>query len=107
MAMVTEQHRPRDIVLALSLVAALGCASSGAPPVAAAARCQLAHGDAGAIAEHRARAVLAVLRGCDAALVARAYGATPQRLDEWRTSFVAQGIAGLLTARQVDPGELS
>jgi hypothetical protein len=61
----------------------------------------------GATADDRARAVLEILRGCDAAQVARAHATTPERLAEWRSTFVAQGIAGLLTARRADPDELS
>jgi hypothetical protein len=104
--MATEPHRPSAMFPAL-LLAAFGCASSGVPAVGTTARCQLGPGDRGPTAEARARAVLALLRGCDAAQVARAYTVTPERLEEWRGIFVAQGIAGLLTARAVDPGELS
>jgi hypothetical protein len=106
MAMARAQPGQREIVLALWLAAALGCASPGAPPAATIPRCQLGPGDTGATTEARAHAVLDLLRGCDAANVARAHATTPQRLDEWRGRFVSQGIAGLLTARQADPGEL-
>jgi hypothetical protein len=88
------------------LVSAVGCASARTPPVAGAPRCRLGPGNGGATAEGRARAVMDLLRGCDAAEVARAHAVTPQRLDEWRGTFISQGIAGLLTARRVDPDEL-
>lgn len=105
--MARARQRQRGCLGALALAAVLGCASSRVPPVATAARCQLGPGDGGATAEGRARAVLDLLRGCDPVEVARAHAATPERLNEWRGTFISQGIAGLLTTRQVDPGELS
>jgi hypothetical protein len=101
--MAREQQGPWRIFPAL--LAVVGCASSGVTRTGQGAQCRPGSGD-GATTDDRARAVLELLRGCDAAEVASAHATTPERLAEWRGTFVAQGIAGLLTARRVDPDEL-
>jgi hypothetical protein len=55
----------------------------------------------------RGDAVLALLHGCNIDEVARAYSTSASKLQDWRSSFVAAGMMGLLTPRAVDPSEVA